>query len=55
MSQRSHRVTTALAVSALAAVALAPAVLAQDASTAPASGGASGKHVVVLMPTTTNT
>ena len=59
MSQRSHRLTTAFAASVLAAVALAPAVLAQDASPAPAAsaaaGGASGKHVVVLMPTTTNT
>jgi ribose transport system substrate-binding protein len=59
MSQRSHRLTTALAASALAAVVLAPAVLAQDTSPAPAgspaAGGAAGKHVVVLMPTTTNT
>jgi ribose transport system substrate-binding protein len=49
MSQRSHRITAAVAVTALAAVAIAPAALAQDAPLA------EGKRVVVLMPTTTNT
>jgi ABC-type sugar transport system substrate-binding protein len=61
MSHRSHRVTTALVASALAAVALAPAVLAQDAS--PAAGGspaaaaaplAEGKSITILMPSSTN-
>lgn len=48
MSHRSHRVTIALAATALATVVLAPTAMAQDTPLA------EGKRVVVLMPTTTN-